>query len=66
MVHPMGRKFTFELLSLCDNMLPWRAYEVALVNRVVPDDRLPDGAMALAECLAGWNEWQLRQTKPVF
>src|SRR6201986_2978653 len=52
-VHLMGRKVAFELLTLCENMLPQRAYELGLVNRVVPDDRLMDEAMAMAEKLAG-------------
>jgi enoyl-CoA hydratase/carnithine racemase len=51
---------------LCDNMLPGRAYELGLVNRVVPDDNLLEEAMALAERLAGWNKLQLWQTKRVF
>ena len=54
-VHLMGRKIAFELLTLCENMLPARAYELGMVNRVVPDDKLIDEAMAMAEKLAGWN-----------
>jgi enoyl-CoA hydratase len=65
-VHLMGRKVAFELLTLCDNMLPGRALELGLVNRVVPDDALLAEAMALAERLAGWNKLQLWQTKRVF
>ena len=49
----MGRKVAFELLTLCDNMLPQRAFELGLVNRVVPDAGLLDAAMAMAEKLAG-------------
>ena len=41
-VHLMGRKTAFELLTLCENMLPQRAYELGLVNRVVPDAGLMD------------------------
>src|SRR5215510_10116181 len=65
-VHLMGRKVAFELLTLCENMLPQRAYELGLVNRVVPDDRLIDEAMAMAEKLAGWNKEFLTQTKRTF
>ena len=65
-VHLMGRKVAFELLTLCDNMLPARAYELGLVNRVVPDDRLIDEAMAIGERLAGWNQEFLWQTKRTF
>ncbi len=65
-VHLMGRKIAFELLTLCENMLPARAYELGMVNRVVPDDKLIDEAMAIAEKLAGWNPEFLWQTKRTF
>ena len=65
-VHLMGRKVAFELLTLCENMLPQRAYELGMVNRVVPDDKLLDEAMAMAEKLAGWNKEFLWQTKRAF
>ncbi len=65
-VHLMGRKIAFELLTLCENMLPQRAYELGMVNRVVPDDRLMDEAMAIGEKLAGWNQQYLAQTKRIF
>ncbi|MGE0221626.1 MAG: enoyl-CoA hydratase/isomerase family protein [Acetobacteraceae bacterium] len=65
-VHLMGKKVAFELLTLCDNMLPQRAMELGLVNRVVPDDRLLDEAMAMAEKLCGWNPEFLTQTKRTF
>jgi enoyl-CoA hydratase/carnithine racemase len=65
-VHLMGRKIAFELLTLCENMLPQRAYELGMVNRVVTDDRLMAEAMAMAEKLAGWNQAFLSQTKRIF
>jgi enoyl-CoA hydratase len=65
-VHLMGRKVAFELLTLCENMLPQRAYELGLINRVVADDKLLDEAMAIAEKLAGWNPEFLWQTKRTF
>ena len=65
-VHLMGRKVAFELLTLCDNMLPARAYDLGLVNRVVADDKLIDEAMAMAEKLAAWNPQSLWQTKRTF
>jgi enoyl-CoA hydratase/carnithine racemase len=34
-VHLMSRKIAFELLTLCENMMPQRAFELGLVNRVV-------------------------------
>src|ERR1700761_1705281 len=51
-VHLMGRKVAFELLTLCENILPQRAYALGLVNRVVADDQLLDAAMAMAEKLS--------------
>jgi enoyl-CoA hydratase/carnithine racemase len=65
-VHLMGRKIAFELLTLCENMLPERAFELGLVNRVVPGERLMDEAMGMGEKLAGWNPEFLRQTKRTF
>jgi enoyl-CoA hydratase/carnithine racemase len=65
-VHLMGRKIAFELLTLCENMLPQRAYELGLVNRVVADDRLMPEAIAMATRLAGWNPEFLMQTKRTF
>lgn len=65
-VHLMGKKMAFELLTLCENMMPQRAYELGLINRVVPDGRLMDEAMAMAEKLAGWNKEFLWQTKRTF
>jgi len=65
-VHLMGRKVAFELLTLCENMLPQRAYELGMVNRVVPDAELLTAAIAMAEKLAGWNKEFLWQTKRTF
>lgn len=64
--HLLPRKVAFELLTLCENLLPQRAYELGLVNRVVPDERLMQEAMAIAEKLAGWNPDFLAQTKRTF
>jgi enoyl-CoA hydratase/carnithine racemase len=65
-VHLMGRKIAFELLTMCDNMLPARALELGLINRVVPDATLMDEAMAMAERLASWQPEYLWQTKRTF
>ena len=65
-VHLMGRKVAFELLTLCENMLPQRAYDLGLVNRVVPDASLMAEAMGIAEKLAGWNQEYLSQTTRTF
>jgi enoyl-CoA hydratase/carnithine racemase len=65
-VHVMGRKIAFELLMLCENITPQRAYELGLVNRVVPDDQLLPAAMAMAEIIAKWNPEFVGQTKRTF
>jgi enoyl-CoA hydratase/carnithine racemase len=65
-VHLMGRKIAFELLTLCENITPQRAYELGLVNRVVPDDQLLPSALAMADVMARWNLESLAQTKRTF
>lgn len=44
-----GRKRALELLLTGDPFSPQRAYEIGLVNKVVPHDALLDNAFALAE-----------------
>jgi len=65
-VHVMGRKIAFELLTLCENITPQRAYELGLVNRVVPDDQLLQAALGMAEIIAKWNPEFVGQTKRTF
>lgn len=65
-VHVMGRKIAFELLTLCENITPQRAYELGLVNRVVPDDQLLPAALGMAEIIAKWNPEFVGQTKRTF
>lgn len=65
-VHLLGRKIAFELLMLCDNLMPQRAYELGMVNRVVPDDKLMDEAFAIADRLASWPKEFVWQTKRTF
>ena len=65
-VHLMGRKIAFELLTLCDNLMPQRAYELGLVNRLVPDDRLMSSAIEMAEIIAKWPVEFVGQTKRTF
>ena len=47
-------------------MPPQRAYELGLVNRVVPDDQLLPAAFAMAETIAKWNPEFVGQTKRTF
>lgn len=65
-VHVMGCKIAFELLMLCENIPPQRAYELGLVNRVVADDQLLSAAFEMAEIIAKWNPEFVGQTKRTF
>lgn len=65
-VHLLGRKIAFEMLTLCENMEPKRAYDLGMVNRVVADADLMASAMGLAEILASWSPDALWQTKRAF
>lgn len=65
-VHLMSRKVAFELLTLCDNLLPQRAYELGLVNRVVPNDGAMQAAMEMAGIIAKWPTEFVGQTKRTF
>ena len=64
--HVMGKKIALELLLLCENITPERAYELGLVNRVVPNDQVLPAALAMAETIAKWNGEYVGQTKRTF
>ena len=64
--HVMSKKIALELLLLCENITPQRAYELGLVNRVVPSDQLQPAALAMAETIAKWNGEFVAQTKRTF
>jgi enoyl-CoA hydratase/carnithine racemase len=65
-VHVMGCKIAFELLMLCENITPQRAYELGLVNRVVPEGQHLETALGMAEIIAKWNPEFVGQTKRTF
>jgi enoyl-CoA hydratase/carnithine racemase len=65
-VHMMGRKIAFELLMLCENITPQRAYELGLVNRVVEEGQHLESAMSMAEIIAKWTPEFVGQTKRTF
>jgi enoyl-CoA hydratase len=65
-VHVMSRKIAFELLTLCENITPQRAYELGLVNRVVPEGRQLEAAIGMAQVIAKWNPEFVGQTKRTF
>ncbi|GMU47298.1 MAG: putative enoyl-CoA hydratase [Porticoccaceae bacterium] len=63
LVHQIGRKAAFELLTLCNNIDARQALAFGMINRVVPEDQLLATASALAEQLAGFNHDAVRLTK---
>ena len=46
-----GRKRALELLLTGETFSPIRAYEIGLVNKIVPHDEVMPAALALAECI---------------
>ena len=63
LVHQIGRKAAFELLTLCENVNAERALALGMINRVVPRDALMSEAHRLGEQLAGFNHDALWMTK---
>jgi enoyl-CoA hydratase/carnithine racemase len=65
LVHQIGRKAAFELLTLCENISAARALELGMINRVVGNEELTERAMAIAEHLAAFDHdalWMTKQT----
>ena len=62
----IGPKAAFELLTLAEDISANRALELGLINRVVPDDKILDEALAMAETLAAYDQRAIRTTKRVF
>jgi len=64
-VHQIGRKAAFELLTLCENVPAERALALGMINRVVPNGELTERAMAMAGQLAAFDHdalWMTKQT----
>ena len=66
LVHLIGKKAAFELLTLAENVDAERALALGLVNRVVDDDKVLNEAHAMAAMLNGYDRAALRATKRVF
>ena len=63
LVHQIGRKAAFELLTLCENVNAERALALGMINRVVPRDDLLSEARRMSEQLAAFNHDALWMTK---
>ena len=66
LVRQVGRKSAFELVALGEPIGAARALELGMVNRVVPDARVLDEALALAERLAAMHPPAMAMTKRLF
>ena len=66
LVRQVGRKAAFELAALADPIDAKRALSLGMVNRVVPDAKLMDEALALADKLAAVPRPAMAQTKHLF
>jgi len=63
LVHQIGRKAAFELLTLCENIDAEQALNFGMINRIVPDDQVLEAATKMAERLASFNHDALCLTK---
>ncbi len=66
LAHRIGPKAAFELLTLAEDVSANRALELGMVNRVVPDEKVLDEALAMADALAAFDREAVRATKRVF
>jgi len=66
LVRQIGRKAAFELLATGQTIGAERALMLGMVNRVVPDDKLLEEAIALAQTVAGFSRQSMATTKALF
>jgi len=66
LVRQVGRKAAFELAALGEPIDARRALALGMVNRVVPDARVLEEAIALAKKLADVDRAAMAQTKHLF
>ncbi|MBI3373612.1 MAG: enoyl-CoA hydratase/isomerase family protein [Betaproteobacteria bacterium] len=62
----VGRKAAFELVSTGEAISAARAFELGAINKVVPDEKLMEATMALAQTLAGYKYEALFAIKQLF
>lgn len=66
LVRQLGPKKAFELVALGEPLTAEAAQTLGLINRLVPDDKLLDEAVALASRLAAISPIAMRATKDLF
>jgi enoyl-CoA hydratase/carnithine racemase len=66
LVRQVGHKAAFELVALGEPIGAARALELGMVNRVVPDARLIEEALAIAQKLAAVSRPAMAHTKSLF
>jgi enoyl-CoA hydratase/carnithine racemase len=66
LVRQVGPKKAFEMVSLGKPLSADEALALAMINRVVPDEKLVDEAVAMAEQLAAVHPPAMRATKDLF
>jgi enoyl-CoA hydratase/carnithine racemase len=66
LIRQVGRKAAFELLALGEPVGADRALALGMINRIVPDDRLSDAALAIATTMAGMSRDAMAATKRLF
>ena len=66
LVRQIGHKAAFELVAFGEPIGAKRALELGMVNRVVPDAKLMEEALALAQKLAAVSRPAMAQTKALF
>jgi enoyl-CoA hydratase/carnithine racemase len=66
LVRHVGRKAAYELVALGEHKSAEEALRLGLINRIVPDDKLQDQALAIAQQIAGSERHAQRATKRLF
>jgi len=66
LVRQIGHKAAFELVAFGEPVGAKRALELGMVNRVVPDAKLMEEALALAQKIAAVSRPAMAQTKALF
>ena len=66
LVHRIGPKAAFEMLTLAENISSEKALTFGLINRIVADADVVEEAVAMAQALAAFDQRAIRATKRIF